>query len=657
MPPPNSFLRAVADHYGEDDPLDLARRLIDQGVPIFIAPPDPASSTGYRLPKGWQTTKASPRALDGWELGWAVCALGGVAMDIVDVDPRNGGDQAAEELRKAGAWPREYLVVSTPSGGTHHYVARLDMAKASRDGIDLQAGATDGTGRGFVFLPPTVRTSKTDNRERPYVAVVDNLDTFGADDHTGAALRSWITGPTQPIAGNTVDWSVFDSGVPGIGTPITKNHDDILSAYAASVARKFPGITLDEAVALVVRRGQDCVPSWESGMRPGDGTLEHEARTRWVPSALKKFATDAEPIDETLSPHERSVAEAAERIRVQEDARRIVADERATAAFREPPAWPTLTEALLQPEEPVRYLVDKLLPIGANAVLTAQFKAGKTTMMNNLALALADGVPFLGRFEIQRPAGRVAIFNYEVGAQQYTQWLRRIGVQNTDAISVVNLRGHRLDLTTQHGEDWAVDWLREQQAAVWIVDPYGRALAGLDENSNSEVGRFVEALDVIKERAGVGELIMPAHTGRQSFEAGEERARGAARIDDWPDARWILTRDDKLGSSFFRATGRDVDVEEEQLTFDSTTTRLTLGGWDRGTLSRRLKLDTGLPKVLDAIRDQPGIGVRALRMALKPMRASDVDALIQEAVRLNQVSVRVDGVKHSHFLTATHGTE
>jgi RecA-family ATPase len=51
------------------------------------------------------------------------------------------------------------------------------------------------------------------------------------------------------------------------------------------------------------------------------------------------------------------------------------------------------------------------------------------------------------------------------------------------------------------------------------VDPFARAFSG-EENSNSEVGRFLEALDVVKQRAGVKDLILTTHMGRAEFERG-----------------------------------------------------------------------------------------------------------------------------------------
>ena len=40
--------------------LAMARRLVAAGVPLFVAPPDPAHPTGFRLPASWQTSTPDP---------------------------------------------------------------------------------------------------------------------------------------------------------------------------------------------------------------------------------------------------------------------------------------------------------------------------------------------------------------------------------------------------------------------------------------------------------------------------------------------------------------------------------------------------------------------------------------------------------------------
>src|SRR6185312_2457672 len=83
----------------------------------------------------------------------------------------------------------------TPSGGDHWLLAPTGLRKATGAtggflaGLDLQAGAADGQGRGFVWIAPTVRRSKVDGELRAYEWVTEPdfeaLDAAIAEDDTG----------------------------------------------------------------------------------------------------------------------------------------------------------------------------------------------------------------------------------------------------------------------------------------------------------------------------------------------------------------------------------------------------------------------------------------------------------------------------------------
>jgi hypothetical protein len=298
----------------------------------------------------------------------------------------------------------------------------------------------------------------------------------------------------------------------------------------------------------------------------------------------------------------------AHRERIRRDARRLIDSEDAARGFTPPDYTATLTDELALPDEPVTFLVEDIIPAGANVLLAAQFKAGKTTFVSNLTRSLVDREPFLGRYDVADIDGRVVVSNYEVGRDQYKRWLRDIAIRNTDKVAILPLRGIRLPLSVPHVEDWMVAYLKDRQASVWIVDPFARAASGIDENDNTQVGVFLETLDVIKQRAGVKELILPTHTGRAEHEQGAERARGATRLDDWADVRWLLTKDGD-DTRYFRATGRDVDTVEEALEFDPATRHLRLTGGDRRTNAARRYQDA----VLTCVTNRPGIGVLDLR--------------------------------------------
>lgn len=316
------------------------------------------------------------------------------------------------------------------------------------------------------------------------------------------------------------------------------------------------------------------------------------------------LATLVTPEVAAVNEHERAVERALAGLRASAEAKELFAAEQHAKLWKPPVSVGSLADELLLPAPEQQWRIKGFLPAGGNAVLAATRKSGKTTITINLIKSLVDHEPFLGRFDCAVPDGTVAAFNYEVGADQYRQWLREASIINTAQVFLLHLRGERLPIADPNVRAWIVRWLRDRNVRVWILDPYARAALGIvtNENDNAMAGVFLDHLDVIKSEAGVTEIVLPAHTGKGRAEAGEESARGAQRLEDWPDALWYLTKDTDTGGRFLRAEGRDVDHPEERLDYDQTTRRLRLGGWDR----RTTKLINEAQKVVDFITDHPG---------------------------------------------------
>lgn len=308
-------------------------------------------------------------------------------------------------------------------------------------------------------------------------------------------------------------------------------------------------------------------------------------------------------------------------LRATEEARDILAQERHAKTWAPPVTYGTLTDELAIPASEATWRFKGALGAGHNALLVATRKAGKTTLVNHSVRCLADGEPFLGRFDTTPVDGGIAVFNYEVGAEQYRDWMRDVGIQNTGKVHMLHLRGKRLPIGDAHVRTWVTQWLRAREIKVWIVDPFSRAAIGTVDNGNDEfkVGTFLDHLDVIKAEAGVEELVMPAHTPKAKVESGDESANGSQRLEGWPDALWYVTKDEE-GARFLRAEGRDIDVAEEQLTFDSTTRGLTLGGWDRRTTAANRDAE----HVSEYVRLNPGCTQNAIQaeMGWGPARTS-----------------------------------
>ena len=151
----------------------------------------------------WLDPTADGSAHKAWRPGWALAAVMGRGLDLLDIDPRNGGDLSRKQLVESGAWPRVYAAASTPSGGTHEFVA--SMGVCSRDGVlagfDVKAGLPDGGSRGFAFIAPTVKLSKTSEELVPsrWTGVL-GLDVLGQEsDDSGRVLaeRVWQLRPQK----------------------------------------------------------------------------------------------------------------------------------------------------------------------------------------------------------------------------------------------------------------------------------------------------------------------------------------------------------------------------------------------------------------------------------------------------------------------------
>ena len=337
--------------------------------------------------------------------------------------------------------------------------------------------------------------------------------------------------------------------------------------------------------------------------------------------------------------------------RAKRTAKKLLDQEEAASNYHQPTYVRTLTDELKLPIEEVQWTIKDVFPTGANVTLTAQYKAGKTTLINSLARSLADGTEFLNYFAKPDHKGRVVIFNYEVSENQYRRWMNDVAIENTDKVTLVHLRGKRLPLIVQRVEDLVVSILKDLDAQTWILDPFARAFTGCgDENSNSDVSVFLDTLDVIKERAGVSNLVLPVHTGRAQ-ESGVDRARGATRLDDWADVRWLLKKTNE--GRFFSADGRDVLQEEQQLTFDENTRSLTLGGVDSRMAKKR-----GLEDMwIDAVNANPGLSTSQLSEILgkryddKGLKAGREAALRHHKVKTSEMGRTTVWFPADHFGT------
>jgi AAA domain len=308
-----------------------------------------------------------------------------------------------------------------------------------------------------------------------------------------------------------------------------------------------------------------------------------------------------DPGDDALA-FEGAVQYRVDALRIQREAKRRL-DEETRPAITLPPIK-NLTNLLDEPDSPTRYLIESLAPTNARVMLSAQYKAGKTTILHCLVRSLVDGEPFLGRFAVNTPTQRLALIDDELSEDMLRRWLRAQGIRNTDAVvDPVSLRGRvglfdiRDDRTR---EAWARRF-RDLGCDYLLLDCLRPVLDALGLDENHDAGTFLVAFDALLADAGIRDATLVHHMGH----AGE-RTRGDARLLDWPDAIWKLVREseDPNSARYFSATGRDVNLPEGRLGYDPATRHLAYAAGSR-TDSKVEAAQVAVIKLLSSKSDEP----------------------------------------------------
>jgi AAA domain len=319
-----------------------------------------------------------------------------------------------------------------------------------------------------------------------------------------------------------------------------------------------------------------------------------------------------------------------------------------------------LDDFLARPIDPITHRIDGLWPIGGRVVLAAQWKAGKTTLRDNVIRSLVDGHTFLGVHHVAPLPGPVILLDFELDEQTLQRWLADQGYKHPERVHVISMKG-RVSTFNILDEKLRARWVETLAVAgpaTIIIDCLRPILDALGLDENREVGRFLGPLDELVAACGAREILLVHHMGH-----GSERSRGDSRLRDWPDAEWRLVRDkddddptmdNPAGPRYFSAYGRDVDHPQTELTYDPQTRHLTIGA-DAGTRKasgeRRIQTKV-MDAILSVVTNQPGINKRALRAACSEhggWRGSAIDAAAEHLQTEGRIRVVKVGQTHLHY--------
>lgn len=557
-------------------------------------------------------------------------------LTVVDLD-QHPGKASGFEAAKANGWPINAEVQGTSISGLGRHLWYRGCADGDRDpapGINLRT-------KGYVVvtydLPPA--TSVIEPLPGPYQGYVDGEERNVREATPGTSSESHAT------ADEVAAWMEKHTGVPDHylleyandwpTEPAFRGNSRLLSRL------KFLTLAGEEGRSGAANAIEDLHRNW-SATQHGEGAYNAEktflralaravavAREHQWPESVEVIAADGvDDPQKTTEPDlraefrttdglldeidEERVARELASLRVRHEARR-----RFDKSTREkvPLVTPIrLDHFLNEPDPEVIYRIGEMLPTGANGVLAAGYKAGKSTMLGNMVRSLADGDDFLGAFPVE-PAGRTVLIDNELDPRTLRRWLRAQDIQHENRVEVIPIRGQVSSFNILDA-DVLAEWAEViGPCDVLLLDCLRPVLDALGLDENREAGRFLVAFDELKAAVGASESLIVHHMGHNG-----ERSRGDSRILDWPDVTWNLTRQDPsdpASQRYFSAYGRDVDVPEGQLGYNDDRRRLTYSEGGRGEVRHANAVDQATPLVLDFVKVNPGCSSNEIRDGVK----------------------------------------
>lgn len=548
--------------------LDTARRLILAGVPVFAAPPcdpvtckiptHPKGKPHYALPNHWTKTIPALVNLERWKPGWALAAVGGRAADFLDVDPRSGGDATAEGLMAAGMWPRTFGRQRTPSGGWHDLITPTGQRKGVvAPGLDLQAGQSDGTGLGFVYISPTVAPSKVTGELVPYrweeEPDLDALEEWrGSDDSTAHVVhlletkRSAGTVPTQreperAPAPTEADPFMDSSMLGGSGVAV---HGE----------RSF---TMDQAQdflrPFLLRLREAPVGSIEETANVTAATLSHFVPAFWTADQAYAILLDA-LTHTAYDPDRPESSWRAEKFMGVLDGRRPPIDNwKATRRVDAP--TPPMVEVETAPGEESLTTLEKLrrmlrsaqemadspapepLVYGLLDMETESWLIGapgslKSFIALDIAGHVGSGREWQGHRVRRGPVLYVAAEGVRGMVLRTRAWMKNHG-----DMEGVTFLPYPVKVKSHDGQwEALVTLARELEPVMIVIDTQARVSVGLEENSATDMSILTDAVGALKRATGACVLVVH-HTGRNG-----QDARGSSALDGAQDTELKVVR-------------------------------------------------------------------------------------------------------------------
>ena len=537
---------------------------------------------------------------------WAVAVPGQYL--ILDVDPRNGGDNSFFSLKAAfGELPDTVEVLT--GGGGHHFYFDCGPFTYKKGPLAGFPGIDVVTLGGYVLIPPSVHASG-----HAYEFEASSDLTEGAPI---APVPPWLH---ELLSEKPYEPDREPLPQPGVHAAGAEELASVREALAA-ISPEFYHTWVQVGQALQSTCWAEAFDLWNDWSRgsskwPGD----QELRRKWM------------TFDANRSISIKTLFWLAKANQKREEAL--------------PQFEVVRGQHLAATVEPVKFLISKTIEENGITVLSGEPNIGKSAMAIDMAACVSLGVNWNGHGVQQRPVLYLAQEGRGGIGMRLQAWQQKNRVDI--GLGVFDVLKSYIDLTTHCAAFSA--WLSETYAKpLVIIDTLAASLPGAQENESGPMGKFlIDCRRHLVEEAGATVLIIHHSPkankwdlrGWSGLKGAVEGVLAAGRNDDdLLELRWIKQREGELlEPAGYEAEAVGIQRDGQQL-FDQWGDRVTSVAVNWVDHART---DYDLIEVVRLVRENPGISKRKLREGINK-RGATVDEAIERAVEAGSVVRRDDG--------------
>lgn len=297
----------------------------------------------------------------------------------------------------------------------------------------------------------------------------------------------------------------------------------------------------DRQRRLDARKRREQTAAWQDAYRDLMGTApdpaavaQHDAELAALAERMRAEVEQIERDMESADEHERAVERRAEQLRVDADAKRVVAVERGGFGLFDPSA--TLDVLDLGKVRAPASLIEDVLERGQIGMIFADGYVGKSFLVLDWACRITLGIDWLGQ---KVATGRVlylAMEGHTTFPKRLAAWEEHNGRKVDRGRLVVYPK--TVNLLDRTSLESLADYQRREQFDLIVVDTLNRSIGGADENSTELMGQYIAALSQLREAHEPSHVLAVHH----SKKAEPEQYRGASVLYDGFDSVICMRR-------------------------------------------------------------------------------------------------------------------